>query len=33
MRFRLHSQTGSAVPTPAKTLEQIHAQLAEQQSP
>jgi len=30
MRFRLDSQTGSAVPTPAKALEQIHAHLTTQ---
>ena len=32
MRFRLDSQTGPAVPTPAKALEQIHTQLADQQA-
>ena len=32
MRFRLDSQTGPAVPTPAKALEQIHSRLADQQS-
>jgi len=32
MRFRLDSQTGPAVPTPTKALEQIHAQLADQQA-
>jgi hypothetical protein len=32
MRFRLHSRTGPAVPTPDQALEQIHAQLASQQA-
>jgi hypothetical protein len=32
MRVRLASQTGAAVPTPDKALEQIHAQLASQQA-
>jgi hypothetical protein len=32
MRFRLHSQTGPAVPTPDQALEQIHTQLASQQA-
>lgn len=32
MRFRLDSQAGPDVPTPAKALEQIHAQLADQQA-
>ena len=32
MRFRLDSQTGPAVPTPDQALQQIHAQLADQQA-
>jgi hypothetical protein len=28
MRFRLDSQTGPDVPTPAKALDQIHSRLA-----
>lgn len=32
MRFRLDSQAGPDVPTPSKALEQIHAQLADQQA-
>ena len=32
MRFRLDSQTGSAVPTPDKALELIHSHLTAQQA-
>jgi len=32
MRFRRDSQAGPDVPPPAKALEQIHAQLADQQA-
>jgi hypothetical protein len=32
MRFRSASQTGAAIPTPDKALEQIHTQLASQQA-
>lgn len=32
MRFRLHSQSGPAVPTPDQALERIQAHLAAQQA-